>query len=318
MYHVSPNNDNRPIDGTDAGPGCSTLSLLTLNIGLLRYRLWRNWQIPINRHIAERLAAAPQALAAINADIVALQEAYHDADRDALIAGLLDIYPYVAESPRRRSFVGSGLLLLSKYPLHDVEFLACEGAPRWTYPFWMQGLLLAGIDLPGVGHVRIVNVHLAPSLPRRDAEMPASIANRAREIAQLVSVAATEPGPSILIGDYNASETICPDIYRQILALGYEDSYVSVHGSPSLSAVTWDPANVLNAAGPFAAAPPQRIDHVFVRSGEGRAITSDSAAIVLQEPTVTIDGSRYVSLSDHYGVRVGLRFQEHNRVRSLE
>ena len=81
---------------------------------------------------------------------------------------------------------------------------------------------------------------------------------------------------------------------------GYVDAY---RASGAGERATWEPTNRLNASGPHRACPPQRIDHVFVR---GPAVAG--AGVVLDEEIVEVAGGTRVTLSDHYGVMVELKF----------
>ena len=72
---------------------------------------------------------------------------------------------------------------------------------------------------------------------------------------------------------------------------------------------TWDPYNPLNARGPHRHAPPDRIDHVFLKSGTALdAWRVEKAETMFQAPIVpTSEGN--VTISDHYGLVVSLRWQ---------
>ncbi len=190
-----------------------TVRLLTLNLGLLCLELRGHWRIPLASQVEQRLAAAPRLLSSVGADILALQEVYSPAHRQVLIQALAARYPFKAEPPRTRSLVGNGLLVLSRFPILHSAFTPCCGASFWTRLLWSQGFLAVEIDLPVVGLTRLINVHIAASMPFGDPKTPASEANRKREIGQLLSAASASNQAAILVGDFNTS----PDIYPRII-----------------------------------------------------------------------------------------------------
>ena len=302
MYHA----DNK-IDTAPTVTGRGTFGLLTLNLGLLGFELTSDWRVPIDSRLKQRLAAAPDLLAALGADVIALQEVYTEADRQFLIEALESRYPFNSGGPKTFSPVGSGLLLLSRVPVLQSEFIPCRGAPWWTHPFWKQGFLKVEINLPLIGQVCLVNVHLAASVPFCLSTSRASRANREREIAQLLTAAGTGNFPTILIGDFNTSPEIYPEGYRKILDAGYVDAYTASRSSDEASpGFTWDAANPLNQRGRFRNFPSQRIDHVFISRKRSSNLFPVSARIVLQEKTMRTSFGQPIPLSDHYGMLVTL------------
>ena len=311
MYHVG-NNDN--MAGNDAvrnEAGGETdlraLRLLTINLGLLGIELKSAWRMPVDSYLKERLAAAPLLLSAQEADVIAIQEVYTPADRKLLAAAMANRYPFYAGSPKSRSLVGNGLMLLSRFPLLRSVFKPTEGAPLWTLPFWQQGLLLVDLDLPSIGPTRLINVHIASSVPFGHADSTASKASRYRETVQLLSAAGGREPAAILVGDFNSGPEIHPDDYNRIIGAGYLDAFAA--SNPPARArgdFTWDSANPLNASGRFRGAPSQRIDHVFVPNIQSPSLMPTSARIVLQDRTIRTVSGQLIPLSDHYGMLVTL------------
>jgi endonuclease/exonuclease/phosphatase family metal-dependent hydrolase len=302
MYHADSN--NQPAD--DSAPRerperAGSFRLLTINLGLLGVGMSGLWRLPIDSELKRRLAAAPDLLSAIDADVIALQEVYAPADRQFLIRAMAARYPYSAGSPKALSLVGNGLMVLSRFPILHSEFVLCEGAPPWTRLVWKQGLLGVDLDLPVVGRTRLINVHLAASVPFGHSGSMASEANRNREIVQLVSVASAGDPAAILAGDFNNSPEIHSNHYDRIIAAGYVDAFVAAREPAGANAgITWDAANPLNARGRFRNSPSQRIDHVFV--SQASSLTPVSAQLVLQESIIPTPSGRRIPLSDHYGM----------------
>jgi len=309
MYHAGKNSDmvvnSAPRDATDDGAANRTLRVLTINLGLLGFELKSGWRMPVDSYLKERLVAAPSLLLSLEADVIALQEVYSAADRELLVGAMAARFPFCAVSPKTRSLVGNGLMLLSRFPILRSAFMPARGAPLWTLPFWKQGLLAVDLDLPSIGLTRLINAHIASSVPFGRAGSSASKANRSREIAELLS-AAGDPGPTaILVGDFNTSPEIHPENYHGIIDAGYLDAFVAsnppLHGRDDF---TWDSANPLNARGRFRHAPGQRIDHVFVPSAQLKSMVPTSARIVLQDRAVRTASGQKIPVSDHYGMLV--------------
>jgi endonuclease/exonuclease/phosphatase family metal-dependent hydrolase len=165
--------------------------------------------------------------------------------------------------------------------------------------------------MPIVGSTRVINTHIAASLPFADAESEASKANQKREIDQLIEAAAASGGgAAILIGDFNTSDKIHPENYQRIVDAGYDDAFlVANESSASSEAVTWDAANPLNRHGRFRYPPSQRIDHVFVAKCSRRSLLPIAADIVFKERSVKLGSGQQTPLSDHYGLLVTVALQ---------
>jgi endonuclease/exonuclease/phosphatase family metal-dependent hydrolase len=308
MYPADSNNqpadDNAPRGLRDRA---GSFRLLTLNLGLLGVGMSGLWRLPIDSELKRRLAAAPELLSAIDADVIALQEVYAPADRQFLIRAMAARYPFHAGSPKALSLVGNGLMVLSRFPILHSEFALCGGAPDWTRLVWKQGLLSVDLDLPVVGRTRLINVHLAASVPFGRAGSIASEANRDRETAQLLSVANAGDPAAILAGDFNNSPEIHSNHYDRIIAAGYVDAFVAAREPAGANAgITWDATNPLNAHGRFRDSPSQRIDHVFVSQASSPSLAPVSAQLVLQESIIATPSGRRIPLSDHYGMLVTL------------
>jgi endonuclease/exonuclease/phosphatase family metal-dependent hydrolase len=307
MYHVGANNDMASSDDAfrQRPDAVDTLRVLTFNLGLLGFELRNHWRMAVDAHFGERLAAAPRLLSSLDADIVALQEVYSPTDRQVLARAMAARYPFQTASPKTHSLVGNGLMLLSRFPILHSAFMPCRGSPLWTLPFWKQGLLAVEFDLPSIGRVRLINVHIAASVPFSHADSTASRANRDREIDQLLSATNGGEVTTILAGDFNTGPSVHPEHYDRIIGAGYADAFVASNPSAA-GGFTWDAANPLNAHGRFRDAPSQRIDHVFVRGSQSASLEPTSAHIVLQDRVIQTAAGQQIPLSDHYGMLVSL------------
>jgi endonuclease/exonuclease/phosphatase family metal-dependent hydrolase len=287
----------------------ATLSLLTLNCGLLRIGALGRTLLQPAPFIAERLAALPAALRTVDADIVALQEIYKVAHKKAVARALADRWPHAA-FPRGRPLykLDSGLLVLSRFPITAGSFHAFKAAPRDEKAFVHRGVFDTAHEVPGLGTLRLLSFHTTAGGTRHDPESAEADAIRARQIDAILDRADGTPDmPVILIGDLNAGPPVSMENYRQVLARGYADLFVEGAGeAAAASAVTWDSQQPLNRRGPHAHQRPQRIDHIFLKRPWLERWRVAEARLVLTEPTVPLPGGERVTVADHYGVLVRL------------
>lgn len=269
--------------------------VLTLNTGLLRVRLLR-WTLLEVRHLEQRLRALPAALDGTGADVLCLQEVFRPRHRDALVQGLRRTHPHAARCDDRRRGMTHGLLVLSRFPLVDVSFTRFDAVQAWQRLLVRQGVLAATVSVPGVGDVRVLDLHTTagggggPEVPRVERL-------RSRQLHQASQLGLASPLPALLCGDLNAGLEASPRNLRQLLGDGWTD--------PVAAGTTWNPANPLNSGGLFADSPPQRVDHVLLDQVAGERFRVREAGVVLDRPVVEVPGGR-VPLSDHAGVLVAL------------
>lgn len=272
------------------------LRILTLNLGLNGLRAGRRFAIA--SHIEARLAAAPDQVAALDADIIALQEVYDRRDRRFLVQQLRHSHPFAFAASARLSLYGNGLLFLSRLPIRSGRFVPVRAAAPPTRWLSEQGFLLAEIGADGMPPLRFVNVHLLASEPLGRPNP----ARRMREIKALLALGRQQG--AILLGDFNTSPVVAPDLYAALLAAGYSDAFAAANGAGEEP--TWDAGNLLNRTGMHHREPSQRIDHVFVPHGLRGAIGPHAAAVVLRQPCVALPDGVCCTVSDHYGLLVTL------------
>ena len=163
----------------------------------------------------DRLEKVAQAVAGLKADIVAFQEAYVSEDRDKLITALrgvgLDHARYFPSG-----LVGSGLLLVSRFPIES------EGFIRYThngYPHALQhgdwwagkGLSMSVARLPDGTRLYLCNTHFHA---RYGLELyrPTQLAQAGQLLPWVQRVKATD-WPALWMGDWNShpnSEVLKP------------------------------------------------------------------------------------------------------------
>jgi endonuclease/exonuclease/phosphatase family metal-dependent hydrolase len=287
----------------------ATLSLLTLNCGLLRISALGRTLLEPAPFIADRLAALPAALRTVGADIIALQEIYKVAHKREVMLALADRWPHAA-FPQRRPLhkLDSGLLVLSRFPVLDARFHPFKAAPRDEKAFVHRGCFETVHEVPAFGSMRLLSFHTTAGGTRHDPESDVADSIRARQVDAILDHGESAPDtPTVLIGDLNAGPPVSMTNYRQVVARGYADLFAEGVGeAAAASAVTWDSRQPLNRRGPHGHQRPQRIDHIFLKRSWLERWRVAEARLVLTEPNVPVPGDELVTVADHYGVYVRL------------
>jgi endonuclease/exonuclease/phosphatase family metal-dependent hydrolase len=277
----------------------AVLRILTFNLGLLGFRMPGICFVPMADHVQRRLEAAPRQLIGSGADIVALQEVYDRRHRRYLANAVKDTYPYAYGVGDRWSMFSNGLMVLSRHPIVSGSYAPAPGFGLLERAISRKGYLCVEIEVPNIGRLRLINVHLTvsgmffPSVERVDDE------RRRDEIAHLVHLADGSDS-AILLGDFNCSPDVHGNHYRHITDAGYVDSFVAA--GETGDGFTWDVANALNRNGPYKNSPSQRIDHIFIPRALLARLSLVGGVVTFDEPSVSIGGSKRVTLSDHYGM----------------
>ncbi len=278
------------------------LKLLTYNTGLARFVLWGKSIEPMP-YVSERADYLPEFLAALDADVIALQEIYEAVHRTNLAAALAAIYPHVmlfdAQSPLG---LNDGLMLLSKYPIDYRSFIAFDDSLLDDRFFTRKGYTRCVIETP-LGRFTVFNVYTMAGGLFRHPERPGIDRLRQRQVDQLVANVKHENGNNmVLLGDFNTGPQVSPSNYASLLHAGFVDVYVATEHASGEPAVTWDPQNPLNVNSPHRMCPPQRIDHILLDERSLESIRIRSSNIVGHEHVVPTTAGQLVTPSDHYGL----------------
>jgi endonuclease/exonuclease/phosphatase family metal-dependent hydrolase len=274
------------------------LRILSLNVGLLKL-LGRSLPAPF---VAERLAALPGQLRNLECDLVLLQEIYGHTTRHWLAKSLRDVFPYAIYPEKKRHWgLANGLMVLSRYDASgEVELF--RDTPLDEVLFDSKGMMITRHQLPGDVALSIVNFHTTAGGVLRHPEDQQIDGIRGLQIEQILARVSSSDSPLIIAGDLNAGPGVSEGNFRQILNAGFVSVHDLLHdGTPE---VTWDPKNILNATGPHKHCPPQRIDHIFIRTEDllQNSIRPLASSICLQTPVVRIKGGDLVTVSDHFGI----------------
>ena len=276
------------------------LRVLTLNTGLTEIRLFGAALYEDVPHVPARAAHLAEALRGVDADIVLLQELVPQRVKVRLAAELRALYPHRAGIAEDSRFYGTGLLTLSR---HSMEQARCTSFAQQTLEeglFGPRGMLACTVRTPGLGRMRVFNLHATAGGAYRRKRRGGAADRRSAQVAEAIEAAgAPFDGTVVLAGDFNCDPAADPTAGGLLRGAGFE---AAAAGLPDEARPpgTWDPANPLNRS--RAAGPARRVDHIFMRPGGDRRIAVDSVRIVLDEPAVPVPGGAALPVSDHYGL----------------
>jgi len=242
---------------------------------------------------AQRMGAIGRRLGDLGVDVMAFQEVWTADVRDILVragrAAGLDEYWHT-----EASLGGSGLLVLSRLPIHDVQFdrFRLRGQPeRITQGDYYGGKGFARIRLSTpAGPVTIVNTHLHARYGGNVAHEYRGL--RATQVVELAARIRETSDPIIAAGDFNFQEDQVG--YTVLTGLtGFRDSAAEVANRQPT--VFYGNAYRTNRR-----KPDRRIDYVFVRNGRDLGVDTHKSMRVFDE-TIEIDGQP-AAYSNHAGV----------------
>ena len=271
-----------------------TIRVLSLNM----------WGIPFaaaERRL--RVEAVARHLATLPVDVVGLQEAWLPTDRERIIRAAarngLHYSHYF-----RSGLVGSGLLVLSRYPIAATAFwrFRLGGYPEMLNEgdyYAGKGIGLTRLLTP-IGNVDVYNTHTVAQYIYDDAHDPyrGQRTASAYEITEFIRAQSSEGYPVIFTGDFNMRpEQPATAIVRQLG--GLTDCWAACN--PNSPGYTYDTAN------PYITAEhAERIDYVYCRN----RVTPIHAEIALTHAEPVKNGLPR-AYSDHYGLLVDLRIGSH-------
>jgi len=263
----------------------------------LRIATLNTWGAPYARHRRARMQAIAGQLLAMTLDAVCLQEIFLPQDRRMLMEATAEAYPhqvYFASSA-----IGSGLLILSRYPVQRQAFhrYSLAGKPQRLQhgDYYVQkGIGLAVLETP-LGSLALFNTHThAQYLPDEDNEYAAFTGGNLYEAAQFIQAQALGL-PVVLCGDLNVTPN---QVGYALLSkvYGLVDAYAALH--PGEMGYTFRRDN------PYVGGNvDQRLDYVFLRD-----VQAESTDIAFDERLIGECGA--LALSDHVGLVAELRLGE--------
>jgi endonuclease/exonuclease/phosphatase family metal-dependent hydrolase len=272
------------------------LRALTLNV----------WDIPIASDRPERMKAIGEQVTALDPDVIALQEAFTPEDRDRILGNLAPgRWPY--SHYFASGLVGSGLMIISRYPIVDASYyrFRLTGRPERLLEadfYAGKGIGYVRLQTP-VGQLDVYDTHaLAQYVSDADDEYTAHRASNLYEAARFID-GQSRGNPVLFCGDLNTRHQ--PG-YRLVTLLG-KLTDCDTTANPGDPGITYSTTNPYNNGEPS-----QRIDYVFVRNGASLGFNIRSARVVLKEQV----SGRPKAYSDHYGVIADLELTPNPESRS--
>jgi len=272
-----------------------TLRLTTLNV----------WALPfgLSRHSAARMEAISRRLGELEPDIAAFQEVWTEDARAALLAGGRRAgLPHAWHNPSARG--GSGLLLLSRRPLLEVEFSAylLRGLPQRLQhgDYWGgKGFVLARVQTTA-GSLTVLDTHLHAQYTADPIDEYRGI--RTGQTIQLAAALLDRRDPIVALGDFNL-RTGNPD-HAVLMGLTRFTDVALALGNPQDTILVPHPYRKLARGHGHGDGHGERIDYAFVRTGD-RADAIPKRIEREFDEALEIDGER-AAYSDHAGLLVEL------------
>lgn len=241
-------------------------------------------------------------------DVVGLSEVWANASKRRLVDALATAYPYSVWDGNSNPFeIGSGLLLLSRFPVTTSRFVRYQDLAG-ADSFSQKGFIMATLDVGGAHPLSVALTHA------QAGSSPADVRARDANLAQLAAAFASwAPGPpSLLLGDLNVvaegAGGVATDQYalllRTLLPLGLADAFRSLHphaaADPGFTydAVT-DKLIAFFALSDAMNQVRERLDYVFTN-----ALTATSCEV--DRTFLYSDGAVQMDLSDHYPLGAAL------------
>ena len=251
---------------------------------------------PANPGWDRRRVVIGDALRALQADVVALQEVRAD-DVDGLLGPGYQVTPFSAAGED-----GTGGALATRAPHRVLEEIDHRTAGQGQDLPWCATLVVEVASPVG----RLVVAHHKPTWPFPLEVEREQQALRAARVVERHAAA----GPAVVLGDFDATPDAASTAFwrgRRSLdgvSVCYQDAWETVR--PGEDGFTFSAENPLVRAGEVATAVSRRIDHVLVRAGRhGALLQVEGCDRLLDRP---VGG---VWASDHYGVVADLAVPDH-------
>lgn len=273
-------------------PATAVGELIQTRLRVASWNLWwrfGNWE--------ERLPVVVDRLRDVDADVLGLQEVWHDGTTSSaqVIADALGYHVAFAGTIRLDDGVRFGNAVVSRWPIVSEEVLPLPAAGK---PDEERVALKVDIDGPR-GPLQVYCTHLNWRLDHSDVRQA-----QVHALAELIARSKPRTFPAVVCGDFNAEphsaeiEMLTGQRAVAVDEVLLVDAWHAAH--PTDVGFTWDNAN------PYAAAQLEwnrRIDYVFVgwpkAGGAGQPVRCE---LLGNAPT---DG---VWPSDHFGVLADLRY----------
>ena len=255
-----------------------------------------------------RMAAIGRELARLNPDVIALQEAFEYRHREILLEALAaGGYEFAEAAYFRKHLYGSGLMLISRYPIEEIMFEPYRVSGTWhdLERLGGKGIAYARLQTPW-GPLDFFLTHviarMEPIFDQDGNFLPGDPKQNDRllQIYQLDRFVRSQRGAwtrsMIAAGDFNVSPEMLE--YRFLVNLtGFENSFDLLH--PGKNPSTFSKENG------FVDDDYSRIDHIFFKNYEGSSgffLRPVSSELVMTERFTNPRDMKLINYSDHYGL----------------
>lgn len=294
--------------------------IMTFNVGLLQTVIGSTVRLP---HIVTAVNAS-------SAEIICFQEVWHYATTPEEFAGMIaDEYPYaIWDDSQVKEFspLSNGLVIASKHPIHRARFLRYAENDDIVDRAVLAGTVIKGDEWS----LHVLCTHLQAGLDGGDQDPPPATSNagiRAAQLAELndfVEDNGYGPGPSVLLGDFNAGpdpdptdeecpgQAACPATCTPTdsvtVATAVEAGWDDRAADLGFTACTYcmPDARIMEYVPLYPCEGSQRIDHVLSRGlapSEVTAIVRDMETAIDEAVPNDANDRHVYTLSDHYAVR---------------
>ena len=272
-------------------------------IRVLQYNIWGIFN---SKDKSFRMDHIPQAIVALDPDVISIEEAWAGHSREQLISGLKAAgYPIGGWHYWHKPY-GSGIMLISKYPIESSAFDEYRlRSPRTNIEHYAQkGLGHAVLKTP-YGPLDFYLTHVLSRTPALfDAQgqvIPDDPFRKDRilemyQIDQYVHQSRNPQGRSLIAaGDWNVSPEML-EFHVLLRLTGFENSFDTLHPGDNPSTFAKTDTWVFDDF--------SRIDHIFYKNfpgDQGFWVEPIESRVVMTEK-VKDPAGKEVNLSDHYGL----------------
>ncbi|XP_067951221.1 putative neutral sphingomyelinase [Watersipora subatra] len=275
----------------------SSLNVLTMNVWGVR--------MPIlgSKLIDQRISAIAELVNKNNYDVVIFQELFDSKDQVALSCKLIDSFPHTHSF--HGSWIGTGLVVFSRYPIVETMFHAYPvngHAHKIFHGDWYagKGCALAVLKVNELTiNLYITHMHARYNLKKELDEYAGHRAHQALYLSQFIKHTSSSCDAVLAAGDFNSTPNeVAYKVIRSNAVL--DDAWLlkNMDGSHTRGYTSDTPGNCFTPPSVTAELPEgQRIDYIFYRANEQTALRLESSRVLTDKiPGTDID------YSDHYGL----------------
>lgn len=190
----------------------------------------------------------------------------------------------------------NGLAVFSRFVISEASLHPHRAVTPVERFLATKAMLSVLIEIPSIGTIAIINVHLSAGIrPTSDAV----VAIRAKQIQELKTLACNISNegatPLLAVGDFNCGPEAAPENYSGLVNC-FNDAWTE--SGSGTTGYTWDTSNKLNTGGLHYGCAAQRCDHIFYSSTKLEVVDCRIAC----KNEMNLDSGVCTNISDHYGL----------------